>query len=84
MTKAPTEGIEIGARVRYAGSSAGTEQRSHGRVGTVRRLETWEGRVGKNSPTARVAWSEAPDDWNYVLLSELIPEPASKKRSTDN
>lgn len=77
MAKSQTEMIEIGSRVRYIGASVGTEQRSHGRVGTVRRLATWEGRVGKNPPTARVAWSEAADDWNHVLLSELALESAS-------
>jgi len=33
--------------------------------------------VGKNPPMARVAWSEAADDWNHVPLSELAPESAS-------
>ena len=79
MTKNETATIEIaiGSRVRYVGASVGTEQRSHGRVGTVRQLATWEGMVGRNHPTARVAWSESADDWNHVLLSELILESAS-------
>jgi hypothetical protein len=51
--------------------------RSSGRVGTVRRLETREGRIGENAPTARVAWSAAPDNWNHVLLSALVLEAAS-------
>jgi hypothetical protein len=76
VANSQTEIIEIGSRVRYIGASAGTEQRSHGRVGTVRRLATWEGMVGKNPPTARVAWSEAAGDWNHVLLSELVLESA--------
>ena len=77
MAKNEAAIIEIGSRVRYVGASAGTEQRSHGRVGTVRNLATWEGMIGRNSPTARVSWSEAADDWNHVLLSELVLAPAS-------
>jgi hypothetical protein len=77
MAKNQAELIEIGARVRYAGASAGTDQRSHGRVGTVRNVATRGGMIGRHSATARVAWSEAADDWNHVLLSELVVAPAS-------
>ncbi len=77
MVKHESNEINVGAHVRYIGASAGTQQRSHGRVGTVLHLATWEGRIGAYPATARVAWSDGPDDWNHVLLSELATEPAT-------
>jgi len=77
MAKHESSEISIGTHVRYTGASAGTQQRSHGRVGTVLRLATWEGRICMYPATARVAWSDGPDDWNHVLVSELAAEPAT-------
>jgi hypothetical protein len=63
----------VGDRVRYQGSSTGTQQRAGDRVGVV---EAVARRPGSASPlsaaTARVAWSSRADDWNHVLLSELV------------
>lgn len=77
MAKLETMPISVGSRVRYTGASAGTEQRAHGRIGTVQRLATSEGRLGAYPATARVAWGDGVDDWNHVLLSELTAESAT-------
>jgi hypothetical protein len=64
----------VGDRVRYQGSSAGTQQRAGDRVGVVKAVAR---RPTSASPlsaaTARVAWSDRTDDWNHILLTELVP-----------
>ncbi len=63
----------VGDRVRYRGSSAGTQQRAMDRIGVVRAIA--RAPVGASplyAATARVAWSGRADDWNHVLLSELV------------
>jgi hypothetical protein len=50
VAKNQAEMIEIGSRVRYVGASAGTEQRTQGRVGTAPRLATRQGMGGTNPP----------------------------------
>ncbi len=63
----------VGDRVRYRGSSAGTQQRAGDRIGVVIALTTRpEGASRLSAATARVAWGTKVDDWNYVLLTELV------------
>jgi hypothetical protein len=64
----------VGDRVRYHGSSTGTQQRAGDGIGVVKSVAR---RPGSASPlsaaTARVAWSNRADDWNHVRLAELVP-----------
>jgi hypothetical protein len=63
----------VGDRVRYRGSSAGTQQRAGDRIGVVKAVAVRSAAASRlSAATARVAWSERADDWNYVLLSELV------------
>jgi hypothetical protein len=63
----------VGDRVRYRGSSAGTQQRAGDRIGVVKAIARKPAATSLlHAATARVAWSERSDDWNHVLLSELV------------
>ena len=63
----------VGDRVRYRGSSAGTQQRAGDRIGVVKAIARMPVATSRlQAATARVAWSERADDWNHVLLSELV------------
>ena len=63
----------VGDRVRYRGASAGTQQRAGDRIGVVQSVAIRPGPASQwHAATARVAWSDRADDWNHVLLSELV------------
>ncbi len=63
----------VGDRVRYCGSSPGTQQRAKDRIGVVTALPVRLGGISRlSAATARVAWGNKIDDWNYVLLTELV------------
>jgi hypothetical protein len=63
----------VGDHVRYRGTSAGTQQRAGDRIGVIQTLAARPGIVSRvGAATARVAWSGKADDWNHVLLSELV------------
>lgn len=63
----------VGDRVHYRGSSAGTQQRAGDRIGVVKAIARKPVATSRlEAATARVAWSERTDDWNHVLLSELV------------
>ena len=63
----------VGDRVRYRGSSTGTQQRAGDRIGVVKAVAVRPSSASRlHAATARVAWSNKADDWNHVLLSELV------------
>ena len=63
----------VGDRVRYRGSSTGTQLRAGDRIGVVKAASIRPAPASRlSAATARVAWSDRADDWNHVLLTECI------------